>query len=126
MSDQWFKGLPIAGSLAAGCLQQSEQTRRPPGVQSGQHQTVFAVFEFDVVGAHQLTRGHVDQAIPEYVGSQQHFTVPALEPSQVNLVVYHGYPVWIESLNRSAADEHPPAADRGHDAGHQWVGIRTT
>jgi len=126
MSDQWFKGLPVAGSLAAGCFQQTEQPGRAPGVQSGQHQTVFAVFELNVVGAHQLTRCDVDQAISEYVGSQQHFTVPALEPTQVNLVVHHGYPAWIESLNRSAPDEHSPAADGGDDAGHQRVGIRTT
>ena len=97
VSDQRFKGLPIARRVAAGCLQQSEQTGRAAGVQSRQHPARSAVFQFDVVGAHQLTRGHVDQPVAENIGSQQHLTVAALEPSQVNLVVHQDYPVWLES-----------------------------
>jgi hypothetical protein len=48
--------------------------------------TFFTAIEFNIVGAHQFARRDIDQPVPEHVAAQQHLTLTALEPPQVNLV----------------------------------------
>ena len=87
VADQRLERLPIAGRMPAGALDQPEQPWWAAGVQPRRHPPGAGVFQFDVVGAHQLHGCHVDQSVPEHIGAQQHLTVAALKAAKVNLVL---------------------------------------
>ena len=124
MPDQRLERLPVPGSLPARRLEEAEQPGWAPGVQPRQNPSLTGIFKFDVVGAHQLARRHIDQPVPEHIGPQQHLAVAAFKGPQVDLVLRQHNPAWRVLVNGSAPDEHPPPADPGHDPGHQGVGVR--
>ena len=109
------------GACPPELLDQPEQPWWAAGVQPRKHPPGAGVFQLDVIGAHQLHGGHIDQPVPQHIGAQQHLTVAALETAKVNLVLGQHNSVRGVLVNGFAADEHAPPADPGHDPGHQRI-----
>jgi hypothetical protein len=118
VADQRFERLPIAGRMAARALDEAEQPGRAPGVQPGKRPAGAGVFQLDVIGAHQIDRGDIDQPVPQHIRAQQHLAVAALEATKINLVLGQHNPIRGVLADESAAYEHPTPTNPRHDPGH--------
>jgi len=73
--DQRLEGLPVPARVPTPGFDQPEESGRAAGVEAGQHPPGPGVFQFDVIGMHQLRRRDVDEAVIEHIRAQQHLTV---------------------------------------------------
>ena len=110
--------------MPTGVLDQPEQRRWPAGIQPCDHPPGARVFEFDVIRAHQIRGGHIDQPVAQHVGAQQHLTLAALEAAEVNFVLGQDDSFRSELVNGLGADEHPTPAEPGHNPGDCRIVVR--
>ena len=130
--DEGLEVVPVPedrGALVVLRSKQPEQPARPaPGIHPGDHplaahlpSPLHVPGQLEVGGPDQAGVLHVDEAVSQHVGAQQHLPFPALEMPQVELGAGQLQRVTVEAAHLFDGHEHLAPADRPDHPGDQRV-----
>jgi hypothetical protein len=122
--DQRLEIRPVLEVVRPG-IDRADQPHQPAGtavgVDSGKHPVPVQAAQFEVGSLDQVRARHVDQAVPEHVGAQQHLAIAPLELTQVEHRAGQPERLAVERTHLLERNEDRATAHRGHQADHEWV-----